>query len=61
MRRRQKVSKPKYSQNTGKPWTIQELNKLKELEAENTPLRVIALKLKRSVADITPKLNAKAS
>jgi hypothetical protein len=38
----------KYTRNTGKAWTKQEVAQLKTLAKENTPTRVIGLKLGRS-------------
>lgn len=38
----------KYNRNSGKSWTKGEVNQLKELAAENTPTRVIGLKLGRT-------------
>ncbi len=38
---------PKYIRNVGKLWTIQEINKLRELARKNTPTRVIGLLLGR--------------
>jgi hypothetical protein len=42
----------KYNRNTGKEWTKQEVKQLKELAAENTPTRVIGLKLGRTPAAV---------
>jgi hypothetical protein len=39
---------PKYNRNTGKPWAPAEISKLRELAAQNTPTRVIGLKLGRT-------------
>jgi hypothetical protein len=39
---------PKYTRNTGKPWTSQDIKQLKTLAKENTPTRVIGLKLGRT-------------
>ena len=41
---------PKYNRNSGQPWTAAEITRLKELAAENTPTRVIGLKLGRTPA-----------
>jgi hypothetical protein len=39
---------PKKPENHGKNWTNQDINYLKNLAGENTPTRVIALKLGRT-------------
>ena len=39
---------PKYTRNTGKPWTSSEISKIRELAGQNTPTRVIGLKLGRT-------------
>lgn len=39
---------PKYTRNTGKPWKGSEVSKLRDLARENTPTRVIGLKLGRT-------------
>jgi len=39
---------PKYIRNAGKAWTKPEVAELKELAKDNTPTRVIGLKLGRS-------------
>jgi hypothetical protein len=38
----------KSTRNTGKPWTPQNDRQLRELARENTPTRIIGLKLGRS-------------
>jgi hypothetical protein len=38
----------KYKRNSGNPWTPPERRELKRLAGENTPTRVIGLKLGRS-------------
>ena len=38
---------PKYTRNTGKPWTPGQVSQLRQLARENTPTRVIGLKLGR--------------
>jgi len=45
----------KYNRNSGKPWTPSEVSKLRELAAENTPTRVIGLKLGRTPAAVGTK------
>ena len=39
---------PKYTRNTGKAWTPTAESKLGALAAQNTPIRVIGLKLGRT-------------
>jgi hypothetical protein len=39
---------PKYTRNTGKPWTPADVRQLRELARGNTPTRVIGLKLGRT-------------
>ena len=46
---------PKYIRNSGKPWTDNEIKQLKKLAAQNTPTRVIGLKLGRTEAAIRTK------
>ncbi len=43
------------TRNTGKPWTQQEVRELKQLAKENTPTRVIGLKLGRTPRAIQSK------
>lgn len=43
---------PKYIRNAGKQWTSQEERKLVQLAKENTPTRVIDLKLGRPVGGV---------
>jgi hypothetical protein len=38
----------KSTRNTGNPWTQAEVNELRQLAKENTPTRVIGLKLGRT-------------
>jgi hypothetical protein len=38
----------KYNRNTGKLWTSKEVSQLKKLAHQNTPTRVIGLKLGRT-------------
>jgi hypothetical protein len=37
-----------YNRNSGKDWTRQDVQQLRELAAQNTPTRVIGLKLGRT-------------
>jgi hypothetical protein len=46
---------PKYTRNTGTPWTSQQVSQLKQLAKGNTPTRVIGLKLGRTAAAIATK------
>jgi len=46
---------PKYIRNAGKQWTSQEEKKLVQLAIENTPTRVIGLKLGRPVGGVRGK------
>ncbi len=39
---------PKYTRNTGKPWSNSDVSRLEELAKQNTPTRVIGLKLGRT-------------
>ena len=39
---------PKYTRNTGKQWTPADVRQLRTLASENTPTRVIGLKLGRT-------------
>jgi hypothetical protein len=45
----------KYNRNTGKPWMRGETERLSRLAAENTPTRVIGLKLGRTEAAVRSK------
>ena len=47
--------KPKYIRNAGKPWTGSDVDKLRDLARENTPTRVIGLKLGRPAAGVRAK------
>ncbi len=49
----------KYERNAGKPWTSQEVSKLRQLAKENTPTRVIGLKLGRPVGGVQSKASEK--
>jgi len=46
---------PKYTRNTGKPWTPAEVKELRQLAKGDTPTRVIGLKLGRTEAAIYGK------
>lgn len=45
----------KYIRNAGKPWTPAEVKQLKALAKEDTPTRVIGLKLGRPVGGVYAK------
>ena len=45
----------KYTRNTGKSWTNSQVSQLKTLAKENTPTRVIGLKLGRTEGAIRTK------
>jgi hypothetical protein len=51
--------RPKYLRNTGKLWTGSEVAKLRELARENTPTRVIGLKLGRPEAGVRARVSEK--
>jgi len=46
---------PKYIKNSGKQWTPTEEKQLKTLAKDNTPTRVIGLKLGRPVGGVQAK------
>lgn len=46
------MSTPKYLRNAGKPWKPSDTAQLKSLAAQNTPTRVIGLKLGRSASSV---------
>lgn len=46
---------PKYNRNSGNPWTPAEVSKLEDLAGQNTPTRVIGLKLGRTPAAVANK------
>jgi len=45
----------KYNRNSGKPWTVADVAKLDELARQNTPTRVIGLKLGRTPSAVSNK------
>lgn len=51
---------PKYIRNAGKPWTPKEVSELRELAKDNTPTRVIGLKLGRPVGGVEQKASEKS-
>ena len=46
---------PKYTRNTGKQWTAPQVRELRQLARENTPTRVIGLKLGRTKGAVYTK------
>lgn len=46
------------AENDGKPWSDEDLEQLKTLITENTPTRLIAMKLERTEAAIRDKVAA---
>ena len=50
---------PKYTRNTGKSWSSGDVSKLRELARENTPTRVIGLKLGRTENAVYNKASEK--
>ncbi|NWG27040.1 MAG: hypothetical protein HXY48_00750 [Ignavibacteriaceae bacterium] len=49
----------KYNRNSGKTWTSSEVSNLRHLAKENTPTRVIGLKLGRTEDSIRSKASEK--
>ena len=49
---------PKSTANTGKPWSREDVSELKKLAKQNTPTRVIGLKLGRTPAAIQSKASS---
>lgn len=49
----------KYNRNSGKKWTSSEVSNLRHLAKENTPTRVIGLKLGRTEDSIRSKASEK--
>jgi hypothetical protein len=50
---------PKYTRNAGKPWTPSQVSQLRQLARENTPTRVIGLKLGRPEGGVYAKASEK--
>ena len=50
---------PKYIRNSGKEWTSKEVTDLRSLANQNTPTRVIGLKLGRTEAAVRTKAGDK--
>lgn len=49
------ITMAKSDRNSGKPWTSEEVSKLRELAKGNTPTRVIGLKLGRTSGAVSTK------
>jgi hypothetical protein len=49
---------PKYTRNTGKEWTATDIKQLRDLAKENTPTRVIGLKLGRTENSVRSKASS---
>lgn len=49
---------PKYTRNSGKQWTNEDQRELRKLANENTPTRVIGLKLGRTEAAVRNQASA---
>jgi hypothetical protein len=49
----------KYNRNTGKPWMRSDVKQLRQLARENTPTRVIGLKLGRTEGAVRSKASEK--
>ena len=48
----------KSMKNMGKPWTQQDVKMLRQLANENTPTRIMGMKLGRTEASIRSKANS---
>lgn len=51
---------PKYTRNTGKTWTQSQVRQLHRLARQNTPTRVIGLKLGRTEAAVRTKASKRS-
>ena len=49
----------KYIRNTGKPWTSTQVKQLRQLASQDTPTRVIGLKLGRTESAVRTKASKK--
>ena len=58
MAKSKSTGKTKSTMNVGKPWTDQDLRMLRQLANENTPTRVMGLKLGRTEASVRSKAKA---
>jgi hypothetical protein len=52
---RKENNMPRYISNAGKHWTSQQVRQLRQMATQNTPTRVIGLKLGRPVAGVYAK------
>jgi hypothetical protein len=50
-----KKKNPKYTRQTGTAWTPDQMRQLKAMAKQNTPTRVIGLKLQRSETSVRSK------
>jgi hypothetical protein len=50
---------PKYTRNSGKIWTTKDVSNLRTLAKQNTPTRVIGLKLGRTEEAVRTKASEK--
>jgi hypothetical protein len=50
---------PKYTRNTGKDWSTGDVSNLRQFARENTPTRVIGLKLGRTPDAVRAKASEK--
>ena len=50
----------KYNRNSGKAWTKSEISQLRSLARENTPTRVIGVKLGRTENSVRSKASVKS-
>ena len=55
LRPAKKKKNPKYTRQTGTPWTAAQMREFKAMVKQNTPTRVIGLKLQRSETSIRSK------
>ena len=52
---------PKYTRNSGKTWSSSDVKQLKQLADQNTPTRVIGLKLGRTENAVRTKASQNAT
>ena len=55
LRPAKKKKNPKYTRHTGTAWSAQDMRELKAMAKQNTPTRVIGLKLQRSETSVRSK------
>lgn len=46
---------PRYNRNSGKAWTANDVERLAQLAQQNTPTRIISLKLGRTPAAVSTR------